>query len=66
MDLNYTAEELSFRDEVRAFVRGNLPQDLARKVLEHRRLHKEDMMRWQERFLKNSNFLRKNMVLNFS
>jgi alkylation response protein AidB-like acyl-CoA dehydrogenase len=48
MDLNYTAEELAFRDEVRAFVRDNLPKDVARKVLEHRRLHKEDMMRWQD------------------
>ena len=48
MDLNYSAEELSFRDEVRAFVREELPQDIARKVLEHRRLHKQDMMRWQD------------------
>jgi len=28
MDLNYTAEELSFRDEVRAFVRGMVPMAL--------------------------------------
>ena len=48
MDLNYTAEELSFRDEVRAFVRAHLPRDIARKVLEHRRLHKDDMVRWQD------------------
>ena len=48
MDLNYSAEELAFRDEVRAFVRGNLPPDISRKVLEHRRLHKEDIVRWQD------------------
>jgi len=48
MDLNYTAEELSFRDEVRAFVRDKLPGDISRKVLEHRRLHKDDMVRWQD------------------
>jgi alkylation response protein AidB-like acyl-CoA dehydrogenase len=48
MDLNYSAEELSFRDQVRAFVRDKLPRDIARKVLEHRRLHKEDMVRWQD------------------
>ncbi|OFZ87729.1 MAG: pimeloyl-CoA dehydrogenase large subunit [Betaproteobacteria bacterium RBG_16_64_18] len=48
MDLNYSAEELCFRDEVRAFVRDNLPQDIARKVLDHRRLHKDDMVRWQD------------------
>ena len=48
MDLNYSAEELSFRDEVRAFVRDNLPRDISRKVLEHRRLHKDDIVRWQD------------------
>ena len=48
MDLNYTGEELAFRDEVRAFVRGNVPNDISRRVLEHRRLHKEDYVRWQD------------------
>jgi alkylation response protein AidB-like acyl-CoA dehydrogenase len=48
MNLDYTTEELAFRDEVREFVRGKLPQDIARKVLEHRRLHKDDILRWQK------------------
>jgi alkylation response protein AidB-like acyl-CoA dehydrogenase len=48
MDLNYTPEELEFRDAVRAFVRSRLPQDIARKVLEHKRLEKEDHLRWQK------------------
>ena len=48
MDLNYSAEELSFRDEVRAFLRDELPEELSRKVLEHRRLEREDYMRWQD------------------
>ncbi|MBI2959277.1 MAG: acyl-CoA dehydrogenase family protein [Betaproteobacteria bacterium] len=48
MDLDYTADELSFRDEVRAFARRNLPEDIARRVLEHKRLHKEDFVRWQD------------------
>jgi len=48
MNPDYTTEELAFRDEVREFVRGKLPQDIARKVLEHRRLHKEDILRWQK------------------
>jgi len=48
MDLDYSAEELAFRDEVRAFVRDNLPRDISRKVLEHRRLHKDDIVRWQD------------------
>jgi len=47
MDLDYTAAELAFRDEVRAFVRASLPQDISRRVLEHKRLHKDDWVRWQ-------------------
>ncbi|HZP88683.1 MAG TPA: acyl-CoA dehydrogenase family protein [Burkholderiales bacterium] len=47
MDLNYSSQDLQFRDEVRAFVRDRLPQDIARKVLEHRRLNKDDHVRWQ-------------------
>ena len=43
MDLDYTPEEQAFRDEVRAFVRANLPQDIADKVLHHRRLVKDDL-----------------------
>jgi alkylation response protein AidB-like acyl-CoA dehydrogenase len=48
MDLNYTPEEQAFRDEVRAFVRASLPHDIARKVLEHKELAKEDYVRWQK------------------
>ncbi len=48
MDLNYTAEELAFRDEVRKFTKAKLPKDIQRKVLEHRRLEKDDMVRWQD------------------
>jgi len=47
VDLAYSPEEIAFRDEVRAFVRGHLPADIASKVLEHRRLHKDDWVRWQ-------------------
>jgi alkylation response protein AidB-like acyl-CoA dehydrogenase len=48
MDIEYTAEEQAFREEVRTFVRENLPEDIARKVLDHRRLEKSDSMRWQD------------------
>ncbi len=48
MDLNYTPEEQAFRDEVRAFVRSRLPHDISRKVLEHKRLNREDFVRWQK------------------
>lgn len=36
----------AFRDEVRAFLRDELPTDLRRKVLDHQRLDKEDFLRW--------------------
>ncbi len=48
MDLNYTSEDLAFRDQVTAFVGDKLPGDIARKVLEHKRLGKEDLVRWQK------------------
>jgi alkylation response protein AidB-like acyl-CoA dehydrogenase len=48
MDLQYTPEEQAFRAEVRAFVRAKLPRDIAAKVLGHRRVVKEDYVRWQK------------------
>ena len=48
MDLNYTDEELAFRDEVRAFVRDKLPPQISRKVIEHKRLTKDDYVTWQK------------------
>ncbi|MGB8338083.1 MAG: acyl-CoA dehydrogenase family protein [Burkholderiales bacterium] len=52
MDLNYTPQELAFRDEVRAFVRANLPADISQKVLEHKRLDKGDFLRWHKALYK--------------
>lgn len=48
MDINYTAEERAFRDEVRTFLNDKLPKDIASKVKEHKRLGKEDTIRWQK------------------
>jgi alkylation response protein AidB-like acyl-CoA dehydrogenase len=48
MDLNYTDDELAFRDEVRAFVRDHLPPQISRKVIEHKRLTKDDYVTWQK------------------
>jgi len=48
MDLNYSAQESAFRDEVRAFVRARLPHEISRKVLEHKRLDRDDYLRWQK------------------
>ena len=48
MDLNYDAEDLAFRDKVRAWLQTNLPQDLRDKVLNHKHLSKEDYVRWHK------------------
>jgi alkylation response protein AidB-like acyl-CoA dehydrogenase len=46
MDLNYTAEELAFRDEVRAFLKAELPASISDKVKTGKRLTKDDMDTW--------------------
>jgi alkylation response protein AidB-like acyl-CoA dehydrogenase len=46
MDLNYSTEELAFRDEVRGWLRANLPADIRDKVVQYQHLSKEDFMRW--------------------
>ncbi|MDO8701837.1 MAG: acyl-CoA dehydrogenase family protein, partial [Undibacterium sp.] len=48
MDLNYSAEDLAFRDEVRAYLDANLPADLQHKVLNHKRMTKNDFVRWHK------------------
>ena len=48
MDLNYTADDLAFRDTVRTYLEANLPADLQQKVLNHKRLSKEDFVRWHK------------------
>ncbi|HEV3185396.1 MAG TPA: pimeloyl-CoA dehydrogenase large subunit [Xanthobacteraceae bacterium] len=47
MDLRFTADELSFRDEVRTFMRTALPADIRSKLVEGRRLKKDDIVTWQ-------------------
>ena len=46
MDLAFTPEELNFRDDIRGWVRANLPRDIASKVHKAQRLSREDMQRW--------------------
>ncbi|WP_087720750.1 acyl-CoA dehydrogenase family protein [Salinicola salarius] len=48
MNLNFTPEELAFRDEVRTFLKNQLPDDIAAKVKGGRKLSKEDHQRWQQ------------------
>ncbi len=47
MDLNYSKEETAFRDQVRGWLRDNLPADLRGKVTGGRDLGREDLLRWQ-------------------
>ncbi len=46
MDLSYSAEELAFRDQVRAWLEANLPSDIRDKVVGYRSLSKDDHQRW--------------------
>ncbi|MEO8804492.1 MAG: acyl-CoA dehydrogenase family protein [Burkholderiaceae bacterium] len=46
MDLGFTDEEVAFRDEVRAFLKHALPQDIRRKTELGQRISKEEMLRW--------------------
>jgi alkylation response protein AidB-like acyl-CoA dehydrogenase len=48
MDLNYTAEDLAFRDTLRAFLEASLPAQLQHKVRNHLRLSKEDLVCWHK------------------
>lgn len=46
MDLNLSEQELVFRDEVRAFLRSNLPAALSAKVKSGKRIVKDDLESW--------------------
>ena len=46
MDLSYSAEELAFRDQVRAWLEASLPSDIRDKVVGYRGLSKDDYQRW--------------------
>lgn len=49
MDMNYTADEVAFRDEVRAFIAAELPESISRKVKGNRHVEAEDMLFWQNK-----------------
>ena len=48
MDLEFTPQELAFREEVRAFVNEKLPADIRDKVDQGQPLAKDDAVRWQK------------------
>src|SRR5271167_4777386 len=47
MDLRFTADELAFRDELRAFIRDHLPDDICERMRLGYAPRKEDTVRWQ-------------------
>ncbi len=48
MDLNFSAEDLAFRDEVRSFIADNYPHHLKAKAEEGEELSKEDFLSWHK------------------
>ncbi len=46
MDLRFTPEENAFRDEVRAFLNASVPETTSRKLVEGRRLTKDEIVGW--------------------
>ena len=47
MDLAFTAEDLGFRDEVRAFIQQNLPQSARKHAGRYPHWSKQDVVDWQ-------------------
>lgn len=47
MDLRYTPEEIAFRQEVRGFIKDNLPTDIHHRMKLGHGPRKEDTVRWQ-------------------
>ena len=48
MDLEFSQEELAFREEVRSFIAQKLPADIREKVDQGQPLTKEEIVRWQK------------------
>jgi alkylation response protein AidB-like acyl-CoA dehydrogenase len=48
MDLNFSPEEIAFREEVRDFVATSLPADIRHKVVNGLILQRDDYVRWQK------------------
>jgi alkylation response protein AidB-like acyl-CoA dehydrogenase len=46
MDLAFTPEEQQFREDIRSWVRANLPKDLSHKVFNSLHLSRDDMQGW--------------------
>jgi alkylation response protein AidB-like acyl-CoA dehydrogenase len=47
MNVDFSPEEQAFRQEVRSFLEQKLPADIRHKVLNGKRMGRDDFMRWQ-------------------
>ncbi len=47
MDLRFSADETAFRDELRGFIRDQLPDDIRERMRLGYAPRKEDTVRWQ-------------------
>jgi alkylation response protein AidB-like acyl-CoA dehydrogenase len=47
MDLNYSADEAAFRNEVRTWLEASIPPHLKEKVATYQELDREDLLTWQ-------------------
>jgi len=48
VNFDYTPDEQAFRAEVRAFLKKELPKDISEKLLNMKRLGREDYVRWHK------------------
>jgi alkylation response protein AidB-like acyl-CoA dehydrogenase len=46
MNLDYSADELAFRDEVRDWLAASIPAELRAKVVRYESLGKDELLRW--------------------
>ncbi len=46
MELRFTEEDISFRQEVRAFLRARLPAEIRQKLIEGRKVEKSELVAW--------------------
>ncbi|MFK0089664.1 acyl-CoA dehydrogenase family protein [Pseudomonas sp. NPDC090755] len=46
MEIQFTTDELAFREEVRAFLQDKLPARFSRRIKQGKRLNKEDQVEW--------------------
>ena len=48
MNLDYSPADNAFRADIRAWLEANLPRELSDKVLNHKRLAREDFAGWHK------------------